>query len=408
MNQLKNFESEWNNIPYLSWVIRIGDFKLYKNDDEKIIDDAKVWFSIYWIDSFEELKNTNKKIIIVIPALTWNAKIFDSKASQWNGWANTYWKPWNILDPKENIIIWLDYFWWPYDSTWPDKHNLNFYPVPPEKQVEAWKKALENLWIQKVYALFWGSNWGWHIHSWLFDNKFTPEILIPIAWPIAPTDEAKEFFSIQVDLIKKRENISIRLIKNLEWLLWISDLYDELVKETIHEVYEIINQWDDKKAIKIVRQIWFLKFLNPSFFDKFYTDKNWKLLETTEDAKQNMFKYFEKEWINFEKRFSLSSLVLLSQAIVDAERISPKEYVNKISNKVNLIIISIEDDMLFETWPMQEYFQEVKYLREKRWDIWKTIIEIIESNPETKKAWHDTFLWKNSMQNISDKITKHI
>jgi len=408
MNSLNNFESEWNNIPYLTWAVRIGDFKLYKNDNEKIIDNAKVWFSIYWIDSFEELKNTDKKIIIVIPALTWNAKIFDSKASQWNGWANTYWKPWNILDPKENIIIWLDYFWWPYDSTWPDKHNLNFYPVPPEKQVEAWKKALENLWIQKVYTLFWGSNWGWHIHAWLFDNKLNPEILIPVAWPIAPTDKAKEFFSIQVDLIKKRENISIRLIKNLEWLLWISDLYDELVKETIHEVYEIINQWDNKKAIKVVRQIWFLKFLNPSFFDKFYIDKNWEKLKTFEEAKQNMFNYFEKEWINFEKRFSLSSLVLLSQAIVDAERISPKEYVNKISNKVNLIIISIEDDMLFETWPMQEYFQEVKSLREKRWDIWKTIIEIIESNPETKKAWHDTFLWENSIQNISNKITKHI
>jgi len=408
MNRLNNFESLWNNIPYLTWTIRIGDFKLYKNDDEKIIDDAKVWFSIYWIDSFEELKNTNKKIIIVIPALTWNAKIFDSKESQWNGWANTYWKPWNILDPNENIIIWLDYFWWPYDSTWPDKHNLNFYPVPPEKQVEAWKKALENLWIQKVYALFWWSNWGWHIHTWLFDSKLSPEILIPIAWPIAPTDEAKEFFSIQVDLIKKRENISIRLIKNLEWLLWISDLYDELVKETIHEVYEIINQWDNKKAMKIVRQIWFLKFLNPSFFDRFYINKNWEKLKTFEEAKQNMFNYFEKEWVNFEKRFSLSSLVLLSQAIVDAERILPKEYVNKISNKINLIIISIEDDMLFETWPMQEYFQEVKSLREKRWDIWKTIIEIIKSNPETKKAWHDTFLWKNSMQNISNKITKHI
>jgi len=408
MNSLNNFESEWNNIPYLTWAVRIGDFKLYKNDDEKIIDNAKVWFSIYWINSFEELKNTNKKIIIVIPALTWNAKIFDSKASQWNGWANTYWKSWNILDPNKNIIIWLDYFWWPYDSTWPDKHNLNFYPVPPEKQVEAWKKALENLWIKKVYALFWGSNWGWHIHARLFDNKLAPEILIPIAWPIAPTDEAKEFFSIQVDLIKKRENISIRLIKNLEWLLWKSDLYDELVKETIHEVYEIINQWDNKKAMKIVRQIWFLKFLNPSFFDKFYINKNWEKLETFEEAKQNMFNYFEKEWINFEKRFSLSSLVLLSQAIVDAERISPKEYVNKISNKVNLIIISIEDDMLFETWPMQEYFQEVKYLRKKRWDIWKTIIEIIDSTPETKKAWHDTFLWKDSMQNISNKITKHI
>jgi hypothetical protein len=58
-----------------------------------------------------------------------------------------------------------------------------------------------------------------------------------------------------VDFIKKRENISIRLIKNLEKLLGISELYDELVKETIHEVYELIESWDDKKAMKTVRQI---------------------------------------------------------------------------------------------------------------------------------------------------------
>jgi homoserine acetyltransferase len=76
--------------------------------------------------------------------------------------------------------------------------------------------------------------------------------------------------------------------------------------------------------------------------------------------------YFKKEGKKFEKRFSLSSLVLLSQAIVDAKRITPEEYVKKISEKINLIIISIEDDNLFETEPMQKYFEKVKQLREKR------------------------------------------
>ncbi len=405
---LNNFESEWNNIPYLNWVVRIGDFKLYKNDDEKLIDDAKVWFSIYWINSLENLQNTNKNIIIVIPALTWNSKIFDSKPSQWNGWANTYWKPWNILDPATNIIIWLDYFGWPHDSSWPDKHNLNFYPVPPEKQVEAWKKAIEELWIKNIYALFWWSNWWWHIHTWLFDSKYIPKYLMPVAWPIAPTEEAKEFFSIQVDLIKKKENISLRLAKNLENLIWQSGLYDELAKETINEIYELLLSWNDKVAMKIVRQIWFLKFLNPSFFDKFEFDKKWNKLFSFEKSKENMMKYFQKEWINFEKRFSLSSLILLSQAIVDAERISPKEYVHKIKLDINIIIVSIEDDKLFETIPMQDYFKEVKNLRQKRWDKWKTTVELIKSNSYTKKAWHDSFLWEWPMQEISDKILKNI
>jgi hypothetical protein len=35
---LINFEEDCNNIPYLHSSVEIGDFKLYKNDDEKIID----------------------------------------------------------------------------------------------------------------------------------------------------------------------------------------------------------------------------------------------------------------------------------------------------------------------------------------------------------------------------------
>jgi homoserine acetyltransferase len=79
-----------------------------------------------------------------------------------------------------------------------------------------------------------------------------------------------------------------------------------------------------------------------------------------------MMIYFKNEGKKFEKRFSLSSLVLLSQAIVDAKRIRPEEYVKKISEKINLIIISIKDDNLFETTSMQEYFYKVKQLRKQR------------------------------------------
>jgi len=402
--ELKNFLEENNNIPYLSWIVRIWDFKLYKNDNEKIIGDAKVWYTAYWIKSLEELKNTNKKIIVVIPALTWNSKIFDTIASQWSGWANTYWTPWNILDPKNNLIIWLDYFWWPYDSSWPDKHNLDFYPVPPIKQTEAWKKALKKLWIKKIHTLFWGSNWWWHIHNWIFDLQYTPEFLISVAWPIAPDKKTKDFFSLQLDFIQKKEDVSERLKKNLENLKWQSILYDELIKESKKEIKEALLNWDHKKIIKIVRQIWFLKFLNPLFFDKFHKDKHWNDLKNIEEAIQNMLNYFKKEWENFEKRFWLSSLALLIQWIVDAEKYNPKDYVEQISQKINLIIVWIEDDNLFKSDITKAYFKEVAKQRKKRWDEWKTDIIIIESDEKTKQAWHDSFLWPEIISKISSKI----
>ncbi len=407
-NKIDNSSLEKNNIPHIYWAMNIGDFKLHKNNKEKIIEDAKVWYSIYWVNSITELTNTQKNIIVVIPALTWNARLFASKASQWEWWANFYWKTWRVLDPNKNIVIWLDYFWWPYDSTWPYKHNLNFYPVPAEKQVEAWKKALKLIWIEKIDILIWWSNWWWHIHTWAFDKELEPKYLIPIAWPIAPTLEAKEFFSIQVDFIKKREDISNRLEKNLETLKWKSKLYDALIIETIIEVKETIEKWNNKKAMKVVRQIGFLKFLNPKFFDKFYFDKHQNELNSFEQAKENMMNYFKNEGKKFEKRFSLSSLILLSQTIVDAKRIAPEEYIKKISEKINLIIISIEDDNLFETKSMQEYFNKVKQLREKRWDDWKTKIEVLKSWPCTIQAWHDAFLWEKPIEKINKLILKNI
>ena len=121
-----------------------------------------------------------------------------------------------------------------------------------------------------------------------------------------------------------------------------------------------------------------------------------------------MLEYFRKEWIKFEKRFSISSLVLLSQEIVDAVRISSDKYIEKIPKDINLIIISIVDDKLFETRPMQDYFLKVAKLRKNRKDKWQTVIELIESDKYTKQAWHDSFLWPEVMQIISNKIIKNL
>jgi hypothetical protein len=53
---------------------------------------------------------------------------------------------------------------------------------------------------------------------------------------------------------------------------------------------------------------------------------------------------------------------------------------------------------------MQEYFKEVKNLRNKKNHTWKTEILVLKSNNQTKKAWHDAFLWPDQMQIISDMI----
>jgi len=168
-----------------------------------------------------------------------------------------------------------------------------------------------------------------------------------------------------------------------------------------------VENWDNKKAIKIAREIWFLRFLNPSFFDRFYFDKHWNKLNL-EEAKQNVSKYFENEWIKFEKRFSISSLILLSEGIAHANRLKAEKYVEKIPKSVDLIIVSIEDDNLFCAKSMNKYFEEVSKFRKERWDSWKTKILMLKSNENTKKAWHDAFLWPEEMKKISKMVEKNI
>jgi len=153
-----------------------------------------------------------------------------------------------------------------------------------------------------------------------------------------------------------------------------------------------------------------LKFVWPKFFDKFIYNKEWKKLNKKESI-ENMMSYFEKEWEKFEIRFWKSYLKILLKWIVDAERISPEEYVKKVSKKVDLIIISIKDDRLFDSISMSKYFIQVKKLRELRWDTWKTIFKIIKSSELSLIASHDYFLWEEWWQEISDSIlteTKNI
>ncbi len=406
--KLINFWKEHNNIPYVNWYKHIGDFYLEKGEnDKKIINNAKVAYTIYWIENLEDLRNTNKKIIVVIPALTWTSKIFNQKTSQWDWWANTYWKPWNILDPNESIIIWLDYFG-SFFNIHPDKHKLNFYPVPPEKQVEAWKKALLKLWVKNIDILLGWSNWWWHIHHWALsqDKKLEPSLLIPIAWPVTPTLEAKEFFKLQLDFLNWI-NVSNRLEKNLETLKWQSELYDFLIKYTKKEIEFFHKSKDDKIIMKIVRQIWFMKFVWPKYFDKFNKDLDWKNLNKYE-AKKNIINFFKKEWIKFEARFWKSYLKVLLEWISNAKKITPEEYVKKVSKKIDLVIISIRDDKLFDSIDMWKYFIQIKEIRELRWDTWKTIFKIINSTEESTIASHDYFLWIYWAQIISNSILEEI
>ena len=415
------FEKKWYSS--INWVVRIWNFILEKEwHKNKIIEDVKIWVWIYWLEKekWETFENTNKEIVVVIPALTWTSKIFTPwKTSQWDWWANWY-DEW-ILNPNDNkIIISFDYLWGPKCSN-PHKHNLNYYDVPAEKQVEAWKKTLEKLWVKKIDTLFWGSNWWWHINQWVVDKnkKYTPNSLIAIAWSFWNIGDSRDFFKVQSDVINlaKKDNLDnfeeniINLLSSNIWpiLEWLknNNLYKIFFNSIIDEIKkfkDIENKEEkNKKTIEIARKIWFLKFVNPDFFEKFWKDKEWNKLDNLEEAKQNLFNYFENETKKFEERFSWPTLALLCRWISKTKELTPEEFASKISDEINLIILWLKEDNLFSSEKSKKYFSEVEKHREKLNHEWKTtFIEISWKN--SKIAWHDYFLWEEWIKEINKKL----
>jgi len=417
-------EENINKFNSFYWFVRIWDFKLEKKwQKTKIIENAKVGISVYWINSIDELKDTKKKITIVIPALTWNSKLFsnNTNSSQWEWWANWYEK-WILKPDEDNIIIWLDYFWWPYDSSSPQKHNLSFYDVSPKKQVEAWKKTLTKLWIKSIDTLFWWSNWWWHIIRWIIDpvNTFLPKNLITIAGSFWNLNDSKDFFKIQSEIIQisrsknkhqKLLKIKKRLIKDIKPILnnieKENSLYKFFFKNIIKEIDSLeFIEWKEKsirEALGIAREIWFLRFVNPDFYEKFWKDKNWNNILNIEEAQSNLLQYFKNEKLKFENRFSASTLSLLCNWIVKTQNIKPEIYAEKIKNDINIIVLWIENDNLFSSKKIKKYFNNVKNKRTELKHTWVThFIEL--SWEDTKKAWHDYFLWKSWIKEIIKKL----
>lgn len=333
----------------------ISNFKLQSGE---VIPEARLGYCVIG-------KTTNNPIIVLHPALTGSPKAWTTgKQSQGDGWWTHCIGEGLFLDTNKFTIICVDHFAGNGDSS-------------SAKELEQYKRDIEfadgsilvsevlkQNGISEIFAAIGGSIGGGQVFGWLFQDSVKVDRLLDISGSASQNLKAEEFFQIQAELIwGEGENVTEiyeRLYENTKELLGLSEGYDYLFNYIQNKIVSLKNDFNDIEALKVTRQVGFLRFLTPSFFEskwqQFYEEKK----------SEDYCKAQIRSWINYQadifpKRFSPEALAELCYMNANSQRKTPKEIAERLlETNTQLKGFSVIGDVLFDVEQNKQFYKRIQ------------------------------------------------
>jgi homoserine acetyltransferase len=175
---------------------------------------------------------------------------------------------------------------------------------------------------------------------------------------------ASEFFAIQRDLLWAEganiKKLSERLRNNHQDLLGSSPGFDFIFEHIGSELEKIQISYSPTKLLGVARQIGFLRFVTPTFFE----NKWQSYFDESKDTSLAFAKL--RSWIDhqgeiFPKRFSAEALALLCHLDATATGKNPTEVAKLLINKnTQLTGFMVQGDVLFRAELQQQFYNQVK------------------------------------------------
>lgn len=264
---------ELDKFPLKTFKVPIGKFT---TENWSVIPNCMVEMQVIW--------DPNLPVIIVSPALTWWARIYDPEVESqwWWWWNNMVWK-WKTFDPTKNCIICCSNIWWAEWSTWPFHLWTTFPVIKIEDITKANTIALLRL-NKEWYA-------SWWIRPWILSNWIEAVAWISLWWTIS--------ISLAETLIKKwikvERLIPIESTSNpTPFVLATWEIYETICK-LIPEI--ILRHWNKRRFLKNSLDeeiIWQITSLISSLRAKI-----WRLLSVNPAEFSKAFKNDPKKWRKF-------------------------------------------------------------------------------------------------------------
>ncbi len=339
-------------------VVQKESFKPFSLRSGRTCPEVRVGFCVF-------AEKPDLPVIVLHPALTGSPKAWiNGKGSQGEGWFSEHIGPGKFLDTDKYCIVCVDPIGGNGDSSAAKELRLYLADLSFADGIEATAMLLKRKGVHQVHAVIGGSIGGGQAFEWLFQNHVQVKKIFDISGSACRTKTASEFFLLQSELLdfEKLGNTDLleRLEANTEDLLGSSEAYDLIYQKVKSNLQELIADFNMNMALKVARQIGFLRFVTPQFYQgrfETYIDD----LEGRSAAEDRLISWIEYQGESFLNRFCPEALKQLCYMDSLAVRRAPEVVAEALSNRnAELIGFSVKGDVLFPHSVQADYYRLVQ------------------------------------------------
>lgn len=392
------FQPEWDE--HGTPLIQHHTVPNFRLTSGSVLDNARLGYCVYGDDA-------SLPQILLHPALTGSPRaLAEGKPTQGDGWWSRCVGPGRLLDTNQFQVVCVDHLGGNGASTaatelGPLRHQLVFRDT-----IMLITELLQSRDVTSLHAVVGGSIGGGQALEWLFQDDIKIERLVDICGNCSRTGPAQEFFALQADLLDDDGSgvlaIRERLVANFVDLRDKTPAFDYVYQRVLSGFDRLATSYDRVSALQLVRQIGFLRFVTPLFFQKKW-DATFSRSSDTRLADSGLDGWIDHQALSFSKRFSPDALSTLCRMEANAQLRTASDVADRLAEvRCHLIGFAVHGDVLFDP---ERQFLYYKSIRSALDDENRDLVDILFAYDEING--HDHFL-SNKFLDYTPSLAKHL
>ena len=245
----------------------IANFKLASGRE---LPEARLGYCVFGRDP-------SNPLVILHPALTGTPKAYTpGRPTQGDGWWSQCVGPKKFIDTDQLTVVCVDHLGGNGDSTGAVELGELRKEISFADSITLINAVLLSKGISHLHAVIGGSIGGGQVLEWLFQDDVKIERLLDVSGNCSRAGVAPQFFAIQADLLDHDGHnvpeLVSRLHHNTTDLRGKTTGFDIVFDHVIVQMEQLAEEYTKVQALRVARQIGFLRFVTPLFYQKKYDE----------------------------------------------------------------------------------------------------------------------------------------
>jgi homoserine acetyltransferase len=330
----------------------------------EVVPEIRLGFCVYGT-------NPENPLVVIHPALTGSPRlcrtlesssVASDNETQGDGWWDNVVGPGKLFDTNRYTVMCVAHLGGAGHSS--SAEELSDFTVSIADTVRLTAQVLRRYRVGEIAAVVGGSMGAHQALYWLNEEGISIKTLIDVCGSSPGCDSTAEFFAAQRDILKgiDPKSIAARITANCSDLRVISSAFDIILNHVVSGILAL--QSDEASArsdtLAIARQIGFLRFVAPDFFEnklKYYTNEEGG---DQDRARARLTGWLNRQGREFQARFDARALeslcsMLASPAVMQASWIAQRLH----ETGITLRGLSVEGDCLWPAVGREEFYRAI-------------------------------------------------